>query len=94
MDKKFLVKPIVHKVNIPRSRCESNLPRNKSFEDTLQAFMQSQQIINAQIAKNVVDIIAQFGELTTIMEALQQEPVWEEDTHCEEENSEVCKAQS
>ena len=23
----------------------------------------------------------------------QQEPVWEEETHCEEENSEVCKAQ-
>ena len=57
-------------------------PETENFEDTFLAFMQSQQIL------------LQLGELTTIVEALQQEPVWEEDTHCEEEKNEVCKAQS
>ena len=48
-------------------------PQKQNLEDTFQAFMQSQQTINAQIAQNTVDIKSQLGELTTTIGALQHE---------------------
>ena len=39
--------------------------------------MQSQQIINSQVAQTSMDIKAQLDELTVMVEALQQEQIRE-----------------
>ena len=64
------------------------------FEDRLKAFMQSQQIINSQVAQTSMDIKAQLDELTVMVEALQQEQIREVEIFYKEDNGEVCDAQS
>ena len=56
------------------------------FEDRLKAFMQSQQIINSQVAQTSMDIKAQLDELTVMVEALQQEQIREVEIFYKEEN--------
>ena len=57
----------------------------------------------ASICQSIIELGIQIDELVHTFnrqeehESLtqgQQEPVWEEETHCEEENSEVCKSQN
>ncbi|XP_057506232.1 uncharacterized protein LOC130789481 [Actinidia eriantha] len=64
----------------------------QKLTSNLQSFTESITELGIQVDK-LVDMFNEQEERKSLTQG-QQEPVWEEETYCEDENSEVCEAQS